>query len=191
MLFALSSGHKIGLGLAAAAFIAFALASSFLFPRYRPQFPGKALPLFLGATVLLFVGMLAAVEIFGGEPTEAAAEGKTGAATFAETGNPTVPATTNAGNAARTIAVTETEWKVELATARLTPGSYVFRLKNDGKIAHNLTISGPQVNNSATPTIGPGKTAELRAALGKGTYDLYCSVPGHKGLGMDLKVTVS
>jgi hypothetical protein len=36
----LSTGHEIGLIVVAAVFIAFALASSFLLPRYKPDFPG-------------------------------------------------------------------------------------------------------------------------------------------------------
>ena len=44
---ALSSGHEIGLAVVAACFIAFALASSLLFPRFRVQFPGRGLPAFI------------------------------------------------------------------------------------------------------------------------------------------------
>jgi len=36
-------------------------------PRRRPQFPGRGLPIFLAVSVALFVGMLAAVVIFGAE----------------------------------------------------------------------------------------------------------------------------
>jgi cytochrome c1 len=72
MLLALSTGHKIGLALTAVAFIAFALVSAVVVPRGRPDFPGRALPAFLVATVGLFVAMLGAVEIFGAEPKEAA-----------------------------------------------------------------------------------------------------------------------
>jgi hypothetical protein len=72
MLLALTTGHKIGLALSGALFIAFALLSAVVVPRRRPDFPGRALPAFLVATVVLFVGMLAAVEIFGAEPKESA-----------------------------------------------------------------------------------------------------------------------
>ena len=40
----LSSGHKIGLAAVGAAFIAFALVSSFVLPRRNPNFPGKYMP---------------------------------------------------------------------------------------------------------------------------------------------------
>ncbi len=79
MLMALSTGHKIGLALSGLVFIGFALVSAMLISRRRPDFPGKALPAFLVATAVLFVGMLTAVVVFGSESKEskAAPEGTT------------------------------------------------------------------------------------------------------------------
>jgi len=67
LLLALSTGHKLGLGLAVLVFAGFSLVSSMVIPRRRPQFPGRGLPIFLAVSVALFVGMLAAVVIFGSE----------------------------------------------------------------------------------------------------------------------------
>lgn len=67
MLAAVSTQNKILLGGMAAIFIAFALASSFVLPRRNPNFPGYRLPLFLTITVVLFVGMMLAVEFFAVE----------------------------------------------------------------------------------------------------------------------------
>ena len=67
MLLTLSTGHTIGLAASAAVFIVFSLAVAILVPRREPDFPGKALPALIVATAVLFVGMLAAVEIFGKE----------------------------------------------------------------------------------------------------------------------------
>ena len=59
-------GHEIGLIVVAAIFIAFALASSLLVPRYKPDFPGpNGLSVFAIASVVLFLLMLAAVNFFG------------------------------------------------------------------------------------------------------------------------------
>jgi hypothetical protein len=59
-------GHEIGLIVVAAVFIAFALASSFLVPRYRPDFPGPAgLSVFAIASLVMFGLMVAAVNFFG------------------------------------------------------------------------------------------------------------------------------
>jgi hypothetical protein len=62
----LSTGHEVGLIVVAAIFIAFALAASFLVPRYKPDFPGPAgLSVFAIASFVLFGLMIAAVNFFG------------------------------------------------------------------------------------------------------------------------------
>src|SRR5919199_4479582 len=84
MLFALTTGHKIGLLVIGLAFIAFALLSSFVVPRRNPNFPGRGVGWFVALTALFFVAMMAAVLVFGkeskgenerggagGQPTEA------------------------------------------------------------------------------------------------------------------------
>jgi hypothetical protein len=59
-------GHEIGLFVVAAIFIAFALACSFLVPRYKPDFPGPTgLSTFVIVSVVMFGLMVAAVNFFG------------------------------------------------------------------------------------------------------------------------------
>ena len=71
MLLALTGGQKLGLGLVAGIYIAFALASSFLFPRINPDFPGpRVVRPFVLASVLLMVGMLSAVWFLAREEEE-------------------------------------------------------------------------------------------------------------------------
>jgi hypothetical protein len=67
---ALTTGHKLGLGITALVVIGFSLLCAFVFPRRDPDFPGRALPAFLIGTFVLFVAMLAAVEVFGKEAPE-------------------------------------------------------------------------------------------------------------------------
>jgi len=82
---ALSTEHKVGLGLVGLAFVVFALLSAFLLPTLRPDYPGKrGLPAFLTLSVTLFVGMMFAVFFFGRETSEShAAEGSKTTATTA------------------------------------------------------------------------------------------------------------
>ena len=62
----LSTGHEVGLIVVAAIFIAFALASSFLLPRYKPDFPGPSgLSVFVIVSVVMFGLMVATVNFFG------------------------------------------------------------------------------------------------------------------------------
>ena len=203
LLAALSTGNKIGLGLVGAAFVGFALASAFLIPALRPDFPGRrGLPAFLTLTAALFVGMMFAVFFFGREPSEGhAAEGAnateppppaTSAPATTQSASTAAPTTTTAAPAApKSVSVSESEWKVALPSTTLAAGKYTFDLKNDGQIPHDLTIDGPGVSDEKTSVIGPGKTAKLTVELKSGDYDFYCSVPGHKQAGMDVKVRVS
>jgi hypothetical protein len=66
VLVAVTTGHKIALIAMAAVFIAFAVTSSFLVPRYKPDFPGPAgLSVFVIASIALFGLMIAAINFFG------------------------------------------------------------------------------------------------------------------------------
>ena len=75
MLLALTSTQKAGILVFAGIFIAFALLSSMVIPRFRPGYPGRGLPLFIVATVLLFIAMMVAVLVIGHESKESASHG--------------------------------------------------------------------------------------------------------------------
>jgi uncharacterized cupredoxin-like copper-binding protein len=183
LLAGLSTGHMIGLTTVAAIFIAFALVSSFVVPRRRPDFPGRAgLSVFVIASLVLFAGMVTAVEVFGGESeTATAAEAQT-------------PSTVPASSAQTTFEVTEKEYRIELpsqARGSLPPGTYTFHVRNTGALAHDLAVQSEGSDAiEKTPLIQPGKDATLTVKLVKGVYDLYCTVPGHRQAGMETKVTV-
>jgi plastocyanin len=183
LLLGLSTGHKVGLALAAAGFAGFSLIVSMLVPRWRPQFPGRGLPFFLVVCVLLFFGMLTAVEIFGKESESEAAGGEAPG----QTGHTT---NTGTGPTAQAVQVTEVDYKIRLPETTLTAGKYTFAVKNEGKVPHNLVVKGAGVQE-ATPDLGPGKSESLTVELKPGSYEFYCSIPGHKQLGMDQQVTVS
>jgi mono/diheme cytochrome c family protein len=92
---ALSTSHKVGIAVVAGVFIAFALAASFLLPKWLPNFPGKHVRLFVVVTVLLTAGMLAAVIALAAEPKEergAAGEETTTAAATTPAPKPAPPA---------------------------------------------------------------------------------------------------
>ena len=203
MLIGLSTGHQVGLAVTAGAFIVFALASSFLFPRYRPQFPGNGLLAFIVVTFVFFFGMLTAVEVFGAEESEGGeehvAQTETGAeeptttqrtttqqqTSTEEATTTTAPQTTTTA-AVEDVKVSETEFKIAMP-ATLKAGKYRFEVKDDGKIPHDLAIKG----GKKTELIQPGKEATLEVDLKPGKYEFYCTVPGHETAGMKIDVTVS
>ena len=204
---ALSTGHEVGLGVTALVFIAFALASSFLFPRFRPDYPGRGLPAFIVVSFVFFFGMLTAVENFGGESKhgEAAAaesttaetttaaqtttaETTTQAASSTQAATTTAPTTTAAKPVATKVQVSETEFKITTDLTSFKAGQITFVAKNDGKIPHDLAV---KETGDKTKEIAPGGTAELKVDLKPGKYELYCTIPGHEAAGMKLTITVS
>jgi uncharacterized cupredoxin-like copper-binding protein len=196
---ALSTGHEVGLAVTGAAFIAFALASSFLFPRFRPQYPGGGLRAFIVVAFVFFFGMLAAVEVFGAEEKEGGEERVAETTTQATTTQPQQQTTTAATSTqattttasksqATTVQATETEFKIALPSTSLKAGKITFDVKNGGKIEHDLAIKG---TSDKTKLIPPGSSSQLTVTLKPGKYELYCSVPGHEAAGMKVNVTVS
>jgi uncharacterized cupredoxin-like copper-binding protein len=204
---ALSTGHEVGLGVTALVFILFAVASSFLFPRFRPDYPGRGLPAFIVISFVFFFGMLTAVENFGGESKHgeaAAAESTTeetttaAQATTAETttqtttttraATTTAPTTTAAKPHATNVHASETEFKITTDLTSFKAGEITFVAKNEGKIPHDLAV---KETGDKTKEIAPGGSAELKVTLKPGKYELYCTIPGHEAAGMKLTITVT
>ena len=188
---ALSTGHEVGLAVTAGVFIAFALSSSFLFPRIRRDYPGGGLRAFVVVSFVFFFGMLAAVEQFGAEGGgERVAETTPAPAATPTATTSTQPAIPPAapGAAATTVKVSEAEFKIALGSTTLKAGKITFDVKNDGKIPHDLAIKGM---SEKTKLIQPGGSATLKVTLQPGSYVLYCSVPGHEAAGMKVNITVT
>jgi mono/diheme cytochrome c family protein len=67
----LSAAQKAGIAGMGAAFIIFALVSSFVIPRYRPNFPGRRVWPYVGLVACFFVAMMVVVVFVGREKSEA------------------------------------------------------------------------------------------------------------------------
>jgi mono/diheme cytochrome c family protein len=148
----LSTGHEIGLAAVGAAFIAFALVSSFVLPRRSPNFPGRHMGLYVTLCVLFFIAMLAAVLVFG---KEREAAGESPAHTATQSGSlpgqtTSAPTTTSAGGGGGTTKGDPTAGKAVFTSAGCSG-------------CHTLKAAG------ATGTVGPNldqlKPAEARIVL--------------------------
>jgi uncharacterized cupredoxin-like copper-binding protein len=96
------------------------------------------------------------------------------------------------GSAAGTkVTAAEKEYAITLDKNAFTPGVYTFEAQNQGTMPHDLTIAGPGVQQQKTESIQPGQSADLTVTLEKGDYELWCSIPGHKELGMDMHIQVA
>ena len=142
MLLALSSTQKLGLGLAAAAFVIFALVSSMLIPRWRPDFPGKHLGWFIAVAALFTVGMLATIVFVARE---------TGKEEAAATTPPTLTQPTEPTGTTQTTGTTETgttETTPSSGQGDPTAGKQVFATAGC-ESCHTLADAG------STGTVGP------------------------------------
>src|SRR5213594_2564139 len=72
------------------------------------------------------------------------------------------------------------------ATAK--PGPVTFKMTNTSGTPHDLAISGNGVSGKTPVT--PKGTVQFKTTLKPGTYDYFCTVPGHRAAGMSGKLTV-
>lgn len=95
------------------------------------------------------------------------------------------------GGSSSSISVTETEFKITPNTFTASPGKVTFSIKNAGTVQHDITVT---VNgkNESSPLVNPGQTISWTTtdSLTAGTYQVFCSVPGHKESGMTATLTV-
>jgi plastocyanin len=103
----------------------------------------------------------------------------------------TAPPAASGGMVVKTVTVHEKEYSLTPNAISLPkPGTYVIKNVNDGTTAHAIAVEGHGVDMDG-PHISPGSNGMLKVTLKKkGTYEMYCPVDGHKGLGMKGTITV-
>ena len=91
------------------------------------------------------------------------------------------------GSVLQTIQVSEQEYSLTPSTVTVAkPGTYAFEVTNNGKVTHAFTIEageGGKEVESGDIRHGSHKTVKYTFAAG-GSYQMYCPIDGHKGLGM-------
>jgi uncharacterized cupredoxin-like copper-binding protein len=96
----------------------------------------------------------------------------------------------SASTSATTVKATETDFHIALSKSSFKTGKYVFDAVNKGHTTHALMITGPGIKMAMTKDIQPGQSATLAVTLKKGAYDVFCPIPGHKALGMNVNINV-
>ena len=83
------------------------------------------------------------------------------------------------------VAIQLTEYRVTPATITLDVGTYTVTATNAGTISHALELSGNGVD-AHTPdfAFAPGHQEGFTVTLKPGTYQYFCPIDGHRGLGM-------
>jgi uncharacterized cupredoxin-like copper-binding protein len=118
--------------------------------------------------------------------TAVAAAAGAGASLVAVTAAPA-----GAASSTTTVKAVETDFHIALSKKTFTAGRYVFLVVNKGQTTHALEITGPGLSNATTKNIQHGQTTRLTVTLKKGVYDVFCPVPGHKMLGMNMNISVA
>jgi hypothetical protein len=87
------------------------------------------------------------------------------------------------------------EWSLWPSRSWVPAGPVVVELWNRGQDAHDLRIRRLWDGHMVGGTQGirvtqSGQISRATWRLGRGTYQLYCSMPGHMKLGMHARLTV-
>jgi plastocyanin len=88
------------------------------------------------------------------------------------------------------------EWSLWPSRSTVKPGRLIVELWNRGQDAHDVRIrrlnrDGLMVGpTQGVPVTQSGQIRQATWHLSKGTYELYCSMPGHMKLGMHARLTV-
>jgi plastocyanin len=107
----------------------------------------------------------------GAEPTEAATE---------ETGGDTGEATEESGSGAPELSVIARDIYWETAELSAPAGTVTLTITNEGAALHDFVIDALDIKVD----LPPGGTQTVEVDLPAGTYEFYCSIPGHKEAGM-------
>lgn len=94
------------------------------------------------------------------------------------------------GGSANVVKVKMTEMRFEPAVITVKAGTPVtITVENVGRVNHDFTVRG--LDTPVRIAAGPGQSASATFTPDKpGTYETYCSVPGHEAAGMKGQLVV-
>ena len=106
-------------------------------------------------------------------------------------GDDSAGGTTTSTAAGTPVTMSLVDFALEPKTVQLdAPGTYTFKVTNDGQTQHALEIEGNGVEEE-TDTLAPGDSGEVTVELAAGEYELYCPIDGHRANGMEGTLVVA
>jgi uncharacterized cupredoxin-like copper-binding protein len=85
-------------------------------------------------------------------------------------------------------AVSLSEFAIEPSTVTVATGGSLH-VTNDGSAVHNVTVTDTDLS---TPDLAAGEASDLDlSSLEAGSYEIFCSIPGHADAGMKASLTIS
>jgi|GEM_PF-5495185 len=95
-----------------------------------------------------------------------------------------------AAQAAGSANVNLSEWSLAIRGQDAGPGTIAFEVRNTGSYTHAFEIEHNGDEVVRTDNISPGSSTRVTVDLAPGTYELYCSIDGHRASGMDARIQV-
>jgi plastocyanin len=84
----------------------------------------------------------------------------------------------------RTVTIALTDFRPRPQDVRVDAGRVTFRVRNEGRLPHNLSLRGPQGRVlMKISTLLPGETGSATVRLRRGTYTIFCVIGNHEVLG--------
>ncbi len=80
------------------------------------------------------------------------------------------------------------KYNVSKLTAKA--GKVTIEMTNPSPLQHDVAIKGHGVKVKGK-TVGKGGVSKVTATLKKGTYEFYCTLPGHEAAGMKGKLVIT
>ena len=153
----------------------------------------------VGATVLL-AGLLTLTGC-GASDEDSSSPAASSSPTSSSSAPSSSSAAPSSGSAAPSSAPAETgttaasaslvDFEIELSETEMAAGEYEFEVTNDGDASHDLVIERDGEDVAATQVLSSGGSETLAVTLEPGEYVFYCSVGNHRGMGMEIPVTVT
>jgi uncharacterized cupredoxin-like copper-binding protein len=89
------------------------------------------------------------------------------------------------------VQVVEKEYFLTLSRLRVPHGTVIMQVVNFGMDNHDLVVQSKSGKSWKFDTLSPEDHATKTLSLPAGKYTLFCSLPGHRKLGMVATLTVS
>lgn len=155
-------------------------------------------PLFLALACVALIALALGLAACGGDDDDsgAAAPATTAAGTTTAPATPipteSTPATTGGGAAGATTLALQADptGQLKFVESKLTAkaGEITIKLTNASAVPHDVAVNGA---SGVSDQVQDGGSAELTVNLPAGTYQYYCTVPGHRQAGMVGTLTVN
>jgi len=99
-------------------------------------------------------------------------------------------ATGSGGGQVIDIPISSSGFSFTKTSVTASAGEVTLKAMNPQSVAHDISIKGNGVDVQGNQ-VDNGATSTVSANLKPGTYEFYCSVPGHEAAGMKGTLTVS